>query len=129
MRIIVALTKLMVNGTTSTELQRSRRKTTPSLPKIWDALVSTLSLHEGNTKLYQALHHMVYTKLINACSRAGNVDLAIRVSAYLDHSQDGKPPVGIFQHPLKTYVAAGDIQGAEAVFKENRRLLSGGLLD
>ena len=91
--------------------------------------MSTWDLHEGSTNLYEALRHMVYTNLISTCLRAGNVDLANQVFAYLDHSQDGKPPVGSFQHPFKTYVAAGDIQGAEAVFKEHRCLSGGGLLD
>ena len=72
--------------------------------KIWEALVNTWDLHEGSTNLYQALRHMVYINSISACSRAGNIDLAIQVFVHLEHSQDGKPPVGIFQRPLKTYV-------------------------
>ena len=51
--------------------------------KIWEALVSTWGPHQGSTKPYQALYHMVYTNLVNACSRAVNVDLAIRVFAHL----------------------------------------------
>ena len=73
--------------------------------------MSTWGLHQGSTKPYQALRHMVYTNLFNACSRAGNMGLAIWVITHLDHSQDSKPPVGIFQHLLKTYVVVGDIQG------------------
>ena len=77
----------------------------------------------------QAVASSAYTNLINACSRAGNVDLVIRVFAGKGHFQDGKPPVRIFQHPLVTYVAAGGIQGTEAVFEEYRRLSSEGLLN
>ena len=77
--------------------------------KNWEALVSTWDLHAGSFNPYQAPRPMVYTNPIIVCLRAGNVDLAIRFFAHLEHSQDGKLHVGIFQHLLKTYVAVGDI--------------------
>ena len=61
--------------------------------------------------------------------KSRDIDLVIRVFAGKGRSQDGKPPVRIFQHPLMTYVAAGGIQGTEAVFEEYRRLSSEGLLN
>ena len=50
--------------------------------KTCKALPSTVGPHEGYTEPYQALHQMVYTNPINACSRAGNI--AIRVFAHLE---------------------------------------------
>jgi hypothetical protein len=74
--------------------------------KIWEALVSTWGPHQG----------------------AGNVVMAIRVFAHLECSSDGRLSVQVFLHLLKTYTAAGDIKGAEAVFNEYRRLMNKGVL-
>ena len=65
--------------------------------KTCKALPSTVGPHEGYTEPYQALHQMVYTNLINACSRAGNVDLAVRVFAHLEQSQDGSDPSQLYR--------------------------------
>jgi hypothetical protein len=56
------------------------------------------------------------------------MDMVIWVFMHLERWSDGRLSIQGFLHLLKTYAAAGDTKGAEAVFNEHRRLMNKGVL-
>ena len=94
--------------------------------RFFDALVQVWG--SGNKKVYSALNYPIYAHLMRSCAYAADIDVAIRVFSHLERSHDGKPTTALFHSLMRTYIAAGDIEGAEAVFTEYKRQSQEGLL-